>query len=136
MTSIPSQGEYRGVKIDRFQSQERVDDVVRPAIDHVMRTTDIGDLFDYLATVRNPLEARRLAGARLLTQYEQAIEDRAPRPNIDQGKVRAWLAGLDSLEWISSGYYCSDLDAEHDGADPRPAEFQEELAAYLVEQAA
>lgn len=120
---IPTIGEYRGVPIHDFQSAERVETVVRPAIDHVLTLSDIGALFDYAANNHNPPEARLFAAAKARACHDIASSSRTLRPDVDLKLLDAHVAGLDSLDWTSPDLYGSDCDPRP-GAEPRPPEFR------------
>ena len=55
---------YRGVGIHDFQDSERIETIVKPAIDYVFKLSDTDALFDYACDRYNPPEARLFAGDR------------------------------------------------------------------------
>ncbi|WP_338722373.1 hypothetical protein [Devosia sp. XK-2] len=107
---IPIVETYRGVGIHDQQPRERIDGVVKPAIDRVLGIGDVKRLADYAADTGNPPEARLLASARVEAMWELAAENRELRPGIDLAVVKASVAGLQSVRWRSSQYYGSLLD--------------------------
>ncbi|MBD8065642.1 hypothetical protein IC608_09150 [Devosia sp. PTR5] len=109
---------YRGVGIHDQQPRERIEGVVKPAIDRVLGIGDVKRLADYAADTGNPPEARLLASARVEAMWELAAESRELRPDIDLAVVKASVAGLQSMRWRSSQYYGSLLD-RRDGPGQR-----------------
>lgn len=107
---IPIVETYRGVGIHDQQPRDRIDGVVKPAIDRVLGIGDVKRLADYAADTGNPPEARLLASARVEAMWELAAESRESRPEIDLAVVKASVAGLQSTRWRSSQYYGSLLD--------------------------
>jgi hypothetical protein len=99
---------YRGVQIQNFQTRERIEQRVKPEIDRVMAITGIAELFRYCADVSCPPEARLLAGAMLEAIFNNAVDDRRERPDIDLKLVGAYLAGLhEGDSWRSPWSYGS-----------------------------
>jgi hypothetical protein len=116
--SIPLSGEsHRGVPLHAGQSFARLK-VVRRDIDRAYEL-DVAALLDFAETAANAPEARSFACARLLAQFEAAIESRMARPAIDLPRIRAASAGVASRKWRNPNFYCSDLDAHHENAVPR-----------------
>lgn len=115
---IPIVETYRGVGIHDQQPRDRIDGVVKPAIDRVLGIGDVKRLADYAADTGNPPEARLLASARVEAMWELAAESREQRPDIDMAVVKASVAGLQSMRWRSSQYYGSLLD-KRDGPGHR-----------------
>ena len=115
---IPIVETYRGVGIHDQQPRERIDGVVKPAIDRVLGIGDVKRLAEYAADTGNPPEARLLASARVEAMWELAAESREQRPAIDMAVVKASVAGLQSARWRSSQYYGSLLDKQ-DGPGQR-----------------
>ena len=76
---------------------------MKAAIDRVARMSDILELADFAADPRQPPEARMFAANKVEAEYELAAEERRNRPMIDLDRVRATVAGLDSLEWRDPG---------------------------------
>jgi hypothetical protein len=101
---------YRGVPIHADQPRDRIERVVRPAIDTVSTMTDAEVLAAYAADAANPPEARLLAAARCEAAFSIAVDERRSRPNIDVDALRASVAGLDSAIWRDPNRYCSLLD--------------------------
>jgi hypothetical protein len=116
--SIPLSGEsHRGVPLHAGQSFARLR-VVRRDIDRAYEL-DIAALLDFAENAANAPEARSFACARLLAQFEAAIESRMARPTIDLPRIRAASAGVASRRWQSPTHFCSDLDAHDENAVPR-----------------
>jgi hypothetical protein len=113
--TIPFCETYRGVGVHVFQSTERIGKV-RAAIDKVYAIGDLDELFAYACASRNPPEASLFAAAKLEATWEQAVENREARPPVNLERLRAAVAMLDSLGWISLWQYGSLLD--HSG-EPR-----------------
>jgi hypothetical protein len=109
MVQIPIIATHRGIGIHNCQSAARIR-AVKTAIDRVARTTDILKLVDFAADPKQPPEARMFAANKVEVEYEVAAEERRNRPIVDLEKVRASVAGLDSLEWRSPVVYGTDLD--------------------------
>jgi hypothetical protein len=83
---------------------------VKAAIDRVARMSDILELVDFAADVLQPPEARMFAASKVEVEYELAAEERRNRPVVDLDRVRASVAGLDSVEWRSPVVYGTDLE--------------------------
>jgi hypothetical protein len=109
MTQIPIIATHRGVGIHDHQSPARIK-LVKVAIDRVARMSDILELADFAADRREPPEARLFAASKVECEYELAAEERRNRPIIDLDRVRATVAGLDSVEWRDPDRYASLLD--------------------------
>jgi hypothetical protein len=115
---IPLSGEsHRGVPLHVGQSFARLK-VVRRDIDRAYEL-DVAALLDFAENAANAPEARLFACARLLAQFEAAIESRMARPAIDLPRIRAASAGVASRRWQSPTHYCSLLDARDENAAPR-----------------
>jgi hypothetical protein len=114
MTQIPTIATYLGIGIHNHQTPARIR-IVKAAIDRVARMSDILELVDFAADPQQPPEARLFAASKLEVEYELAAEERRNRPVVDLDKVRASVAGLDSVEWRSPVVYGSDL--EHGGVE-------------------
>ncbi|KQS66492.1 hypothetical protein ASG32_30675 [Methylobacterium sp. Leaf361] len=121
---LPVAGNHRGVSLFADQPAERIEGVVRPAIDHVFGMTSPGDLVEYAGDARHPPEARLLAAARVEAFWELAAENRAIRPLVDLDRLRASVAGLDSVTWVDPRRYGSLLDPDGavERAEPLPAD--------------
>jgi hypothetical protein len=109
MTQIPTIASHHGVGVHDHQSRARIR-VVKAAIDRVARMSDILELADFAADPRQPPEARLFAANKVEVEYEVAAEERRNRPIVDLEKVRASVAGLDSVEWRSPVVYGTDLE--------------------------
>jgi hypothetical protein len=120
---IPVIAHHRGVGIHADQSPARIR-IVKAAIDRVGRTSNILQLADFAADSRQPPEARLFAASKLEVEYELAAEERRNRPIVDLERVRATVAGLDSVVWRDPDRYASLLDA--DGGVPREYPLDEE----------
>jgi hypothetical protein len=114
MTQIPLIDHYRGIGIHDHQTPARIK-VVKAAIDRVALMSDILELVDFAADTQQPPEARLFAASKLEVEYELAAEERRIRPVLDLDRVRASVAGLDSVEWRSPLVYGTDL--EHGGVE-------------------
>jgi hypothetical protein len=115
---IPLSGEsHRGVPLHAGQSPSRFKRV-RHDIDRAYEL-DVAALLDFAENAANAPEARSFACARLLAQFEAAIESRMARPIIDLPRIRAAGAGVASRRWQNPTFYCSDLDAHDENAAPR-----------------
>jgi len=115
MTQIPVIAVHRGVGIHDHQSPARIR-VVEAAIDRVAQMSDIVELADFAADPRWPPEARMFAANKLEVEYELAAEERRNRPAIDLDRVRATVAGLDSVVWRDPWRYGTLLDP-HGGVE-------------------
>jgi hypothetical protein len=73
--------------------------------------SDILELDDFAADPQQPPEARLFAANKVEVEYQLAAEERRNRPIIDLDRVRATVAGLDSVVWRSPWYFASLLDA-------------------------
>jgi hypothetical protein len=122
MARIPTIAVHRGIGIHNFQGAARVK-VVKAAIDRVARMSDILELVDFAADSQQPPEARMFAANKVEVEYELAAEERRNRPIVDLDRVRATVAGLDSLEWRSPVVYGTDLE---DGGEPREQPLDDE----------
>ena len=109
MTQIPVIATHRGIGIHDHQGPARIK-VVKAAIDRVARMSDILGLAAFAADSQQPPEARLFAANKLEVEYEVAAEERRNRPTIDLDRVRATVAGLDSVTWRSPWWYGSLLD--------------------------
>jgi hypothetical protein len=114
MTQIPIVATHRGIGIHNHQTPARIR-VVKAAIDRVARMSDILELADFAADPRQPPEARMFAANKVEVEYELAAEERRNRPTIDLDRVRATVAGLDSLVWRDPDRYGTLLD--HGGVE-------------------
>src|SRR5262249_20426975 len=101
-------GSHKGIGLHDCQSAARIK-VVKAAIDRVARISDVLELADFAADPRQPPEARLFAASKVECEYELAAEERRNRPIIDLERVRATVAGLDSIEWRSPVVYGTDL---------------------------
>jgi hypothetical protein len=106
----PTVATHRGVGIHDHQSPARIR-VVKAAIDRVARTSDILELVEFAADPQQPPEARMFAANKVEVEYELAAEERRNRPAINLERVRATVAGLDSVVWRSPVVYGTDLEA-------------------------
>jgi len=122
MTQIPTIASHRGIGIHDRQGAARIK-VAKAAIDRVARMSDVLELADFAADSQQPPEARMFAANKIEVEYEVAAEERRNRPIIDLEKVRATVAGLDSLEWRSPVVYGTDLE---DGGEPREQPLDDE----------
>lgn len=107
---LPTAEVYRGVKVFGLQSAERIERIVRPAIDRVYLLTDAEALVRYAADASHPPEARIFAGARVEAIWQLAAEGRALRPAVKLDYLRAATAGLDSVKWVNTRRHGSMFD--------------------------
>jgi hypothetical protein len=114
MTQIPIVAVHRGIGVHADQPPARIR-IVKNAIDRVARMSDIMELVAFCADPQEPPEARLFAANKVEVEYALAAEERRNRPVIDLDRVRASVAGLDSLEWRSPVVYGTDL--EHGGVE-------------------
>jgi hypothetical protein len=105
--SIPIVETYRGIGIEDHQPSERIERIVRPAIDRIHATAGVHELFDYASDSGNPPEARLFAAAKIEATFAVAAEDRRVRPDVDLELVRAVVAGLNSECWRSRTHHAS-----------------------------
>jgi hypothetical protein len=108
--AIPIVEVYRGIGIENCQPRERIEFVVRPAIDRVHAMTDPDLLAAYAASADNPPEARLFAAAKVEVELEIAMAERRLRPVASLEQIRASVAGLGSRRWRDPDRYCSLLD--------------------------
>ena len=125
MTQIPTIATHRGVGIHDNQTPARIR-VVKAAIDRVARMSDILELADFAADPRQPPEARLFAASKIECEYELAAEERRNRPIIDLERVRATVAGLDSLVWRDPDRFASLLDIHSERAVNREEPLDDE----------
>jgi hypothetical protein len=119
---IPIVATHRGIGIHDCQTPARIK-VVKAAIDRVARMSDIMELADLAADPQQPPEARLFAASKVEVEYELAAEERRNRPVVDLDRMRASVAGLDSVEWRSPVVYGTDLE---DGGVEREEPLEEE----------
>jgi hypothetical protein len=112
---IPVVEIYRGVGIEDQQPLERIQLVVKPAIDRVHAMGDPDLLAAYADDARNPPEARLFAAAKVEVELEIAMAERRLRPVTSLERLRASVAGLGSQRWRDPDRYCSLLD--HSGVE-------------------
>jgi hypothetical protein len=112
MTQIPTIAVHRGVGIHDHQTPARIR-VVKAAIDRVAAMSDILELTDFAADPQQPPEARLFAASKVEVEYELAAEERRNRPIVNLDRVRATVAGLDSIVWRDPDCYGTLL--EHGG---------------------
>jgi hypothetical protein len=116
---VPIAERHRGVGIFGGQTRERIDAIVRPAIDAVSAESRIHHLVAYAADPCHPPEARLFAAARVEALYELAARERVQRPDVDLEVVRASVAGLNSVTWLDREAWRSDLDPPPGALMPR-----------------
>ena len=107
---IPTIASHRGIGIHDHQTPERVR-AVKAAIDRVADMANVLELADFAADPKMPPEARLFAANKVEVEYQVAAEERRNRPIIDLDRVRATVAGLDSVVWRSPWHFSSILDA-------------------------
>jgi hypothetical protein len=111
--AIPVVEIYRGIGIENCQPRERIELVVKPAIDDVHAMGDPDLLAAYAASPDHPPEARLFAAAKVEVELEIAMSERRLRPVASLEQIRASVAGLGSRRWRSPVVYGTDL--EHGG---------------------
>lgn len=128
---IPAIEIYRGLQIHAFQSAERIEAVVKPAIDFIMGEAAFNVLFEYALDAKNPPEAREFARLKCHATRELRAFQHDQRPR-DLEQLDASTAGITGLSWLSPAVYGSLCD-ERRRSDcqpvPRPAEYQAEVEA-------
>jgi hypothetical protein len=107
--AIPIVENYKGIGIHDSQPADRIASAVKPAIDRVLAMSDLDSLAEFAGDVTQPPEARLFAAAKLEAVFQFAVDERRERPPIDLDKVRAAVAGLNSIKWRSPWAYCSIL---------------------------
>jgi hypothetical protein len=112
---IPVVETYRGIGIENRQPLERIELVVKPAIDRVHAMGDPDLLAAYADDADNPPEARLFAAAKVEVALEIATAERRLRPVTSLERLRASVAGLGSRRWRDPNRYCSLLD--HGGVE-------------------
>jgi hypothetical protein len=110
--AIPVVTVYRGIGIENCQPLERIERVVKPAIDLVHAMDDPDLLAAYAANADNPPEARLFASAKVEVELEIAMAERRLRPVTSLEQIRASVAGLNSRRWRSPWLYASLLDSD------------------------
>lgn len=108
---LPIAGSHRGVDLFADQPAERIEGIVKPAIDAVLGIASAIGLAGYAGDARHPPEARLLAAARVEALWHLAAEGRAIRPLVDLDRLRASVAGLDSVMWVDPERHGSLLDS-------------------------
>jgi hypothetical protein len=131
---IPSNGEYRGVRLHVFQDESRLD-VVRRDIDDCFALDDAAALFTFAGDICRAPEARLLAAARVEALFAVAAERRISRPDVDLDKLGALVAGLSSLLWISSEFYGTVLTPGPAPGERRPLRRPTPLTCDEIERA-
>jgi hypothetical protein len=121
--AIPVVTVYRGIGIENCQPLERIERVVKPAIDLIHAMGDPDLLAAYAANADNPPEARLFASAKVEVELEIAMAERRLRPVTSLEQIRASVAGLGSRRWRSPVVYGTDL--EHGGV-PREVPLADE----------
>lgn len=109
---IPTPTSHRGVGIHDFQTPERIEVTVKPAIDYVCKLSNPAALVAYAGDCSHPPEARLLAAGKIEALWEMSAEGRTTRPVVDLVRLRAAVAGLDSLTWIDPDRYASLMDSD------------------------
>ncbi|KQT53677.1 hypothetical protein ASG43_17730 [Aureimonas sp. Leaf454] len=134
--AMPIVETYRGIGIHDFQPPDRIQNVIKPAIDAVYGLSDPLKLVAFAKDSRQPPEARLFAAARCEAIWELAAANREIRPNIDLQFVRAIVAGLGSLKWLQPSAYTSLLDPSRDTIrrDPENAERAERAREFAARQ--
>jgi hypothetical protein len=116
---IPTIGEYKGVPLHDYQSEERLT-VVKREIDSVLGVDDITLLVELCASPEWSPESRLLAAAKLRARHQLAAEDRRSRPLFDLSYITACTGSLDSQYWRSTTHYGSLLEPGRAPNEPGP----------------
>lgn len=106
---------YKGVDVHDFQPRERIELIVKPAIDRVHAMSGLDGLVAYLKDAQEPPEARLLGYAKVRAAWELAAENREVRPALDMDHLRACVVGLDSLGWADQFCYGTLFQAKAPG---------------------
>jgi hypothetical protein len=104
---IPTIGAYRGVPLHDQQPPERIKGIVEPEIDAVYDMTGIEALYEFAGDITRSPEARMFATAKVEALWDLAAEERRRRPDISRDRVKACVAGLDSVTWRCPMHYTS-----------------------------
>jgi hypothetical protein len=110
--SIPVVEIYRGIGIEDRQPLERIQLIVKPAIDRVHAMGDPDLLAAYAADADNPPEARLFAAAKIEVELEIAMAERRLRPATSLEQIHASVAGLGSKKWRDPWRHASLLDPD------------------------
>ena len=96
----------------RPQPPERIERIVKPAIDFVLALADAATLVEYCGDHTKPPEARLLAAAKIRAMHELAASDHRHRgvTAIDLEYVDACVTAFDSQRWRSPYHYGSLLE--------------------------
>jgi hypothetical protein len=94
---IPIVEKYRGVGIHDFQDRERVEDVVKPAIDTVYDMNAPAALYEYACDFRHAPEARLFAAAKVRATFEARASAHENRGDIDLERLACCVSGLDKV---------------------------------------
>lgn len=118
---------YCGVGVHDFQPRDRIERIVKPALDRVIATGDAEVLWRIVLDPISPPEARVFAASKIRAINEAQATAHARRLGGER-MLDALLAGLDSLFWMDPMRFASLLDAS-ELAPLRPAEQARQLAA-------
>jgi hypothetical protein len=114
--TIPAIGEHRGVKLNHFQSPERLA-AVRADIDDAYALGSPSELARFALDNSRAPEARLLAAGKVDVLADATVRERR---TLDLPysllKVRAAVAALDSLAWLDHAIYGSMLGHHEQGA--------------------
>lgn len=117
---MPTVEEHRGVSIHDFQPAERIEAVVKPAIDAVFGLGGGLALLAYARNAQHPPEARLLAAARIEAIWQLAAENREVRLAVHPDKARSATGALDSLHWADPRNYGTLLEPGPGPGERRP----------------
>lgn len=131
--AIPIVALHRQVGIHDAQTDARIAQVVKPAIDTVFAMDDITSLAAYAMDTSKPPEARMLAGAKILSSQDAAAAERRALANVELGPIRAAVSYLGSRRRRLANAYAGLWDTPAApgarGPDPRPEPYRSMVAA-------
>jgi hypothetical protein len=109
MDRIPIVEKYRGVGVHDFQDRDRIEDVVKPAIDAIHAMNNAADLYQYACDFRHPPEARLFAAAKVRAIFETRAAAHENRGDIDMDLLACCVSGLDKIDvfGMQADYYFS-----------------------------
>jgi hypothetical protein len=102
---MPTIGLYRGVPLHDYQPLDRIDDVVKPAIDVVHGMNNAEDLYEYAADYEHPPEARLFAAAKVRAIFETRASAHESRGDVDLDRMAAAVSGLNNVVHTEPSYY-------------------------------
>ncbi|HUN98601.1 MAG TPA: hypothetical protein VMU69_20505 [Bradyrhizobium sp.] len=130
---MPTVGEHRGVGIHPWQTQERIEQIVKPAIDAVLDHAGDADWqWRHLQNDDNPPESRLRAAAIWLAIDDECVARRRPRPMTGQASYdgRDRIISFVASIFLPDQYYYTGILAPLRGME-RPKEFQDDVWRWL-----